>query len=457
MRAKRLVSSCFTPHVRATATRNHTQRFANEAKRLLRFHFSFDMFEGVKKVGDDYQWRLMTSELINFAHIRASNILSGEIFYRPVSDIDGFINAITPVFSPSVVMQIRYNLDSFDTIAGFECTEVFLGQQTICDWVFHIIAEYLKPLRAFDQVSAPREGHLVSFTSSNLLTWPPQTVPQLGGPSDMFNFPTDRTVQQVVIRGRTVLEAWTTNATTRQLSMMKKDKQRLRHDPENLDSIWTPRQAGGNPVYHGSIIRNKKWPQRFNETPFSALQPRINSNQMVTDAFPVIFTAFSPLRCFLWAAFDSMLPYLTPSAQDILHTQDTWVNGGRTYKGVVLFKFHSTQPAPAVLTHYVIPEGKEGQWGSRSLSDNNKGISHQNVWGHYRDIHGQSGDAFPDLVHGLEYGNQLNGLSPFRTNMWRTIWRATAASDHLNAQHAATYAISFELGSSTAPPLPSTR
>lgn len=261
-------------------------------------------------------------------------------------------------------------------------------------------------------------------------------------------------MQQVILRGRTVLEAWTTTPTTRQLSMMKKDQDRLHHDPENLNPAWTPRQAGSSPVYHGSIVSNPHWALQFTNNPFDALDARISPNQMVTDAFGVIFTTFSPLRAFLWAAFHSVMPRVTSDAADILQTQNTWISGGKSYRGVVLFKFNSIQPAPVELTSYVIPEGKEAEWGNRSLLSVGISINKQRAWGHYRDIHGQSGDNFPDVVHGLEYGQQLTGLTPFHTNMWRTIWRDGTASSHLTSQHAATYAISFERGRSVVPLLP---
>ncbi|EFQ26973.1 uncharacterized protein GLRG_02144 [Colletotrichum graminicola M1.001] len=430
-----------------------TQRYASEGIRLLYLHFSPKMFEKVKRTADDYKWTMMPMELIDMVHRHAFEE-SRDVFDKPVFSIDDFISAITPIFRPSVLTKIRSNLASFDAVAGVECTEVFLGQQTICDWIMHIIAEFLKPLHALEpgQFTSASRGTSSSATTSESLKKDPLNITQLDGPSDMFDVPTDRTVQQVILRGRTVLEAWANNETTRQLSMMRKGQERLRHDPENLDPTWSPRHAGSNPVYHGSVIRDEEWPRRFNETPFDALSPRTNSNQMVTDAFSVIFTAFSPLRAFLWAAFQNGLPRMAPDTQDILNTHNTWVSGGRTYQGAVLFKFHSTQPSPAGLTHYVIPEGKENDWGTKSLHGNYKAINERRVWDYYRTIHGQSGDVFPDLVHGLEYGHQLTALTPFRTNMWRTIWRAGAASNHLNAQHAATYAISFEIGCPAEPP-----
>ncbi|KAK2000548.1 hypothetical protein LX36DRAFT_709248 [Colletotrichum falcatum] len=450
-----------------------TQRYAREAIRLIDFHFSPEMANNLKRTGNDFEWNLFPAELVDFVGKDAWRILPNDVFYGPVTGIDHFISSIIPIFHPTVLIQIRSNLASFDAIAGVECTDAFLGQRAICDWIKHIATEFLKLLQALHpyeialasretssssaSAETPEKGSSSFATTTATPEKHHSTVAQLDGTSDMFDVPTDRTVQQVILRGRTVLEGWTANETTRQLSMMKKGQERLRHDPENLDSTWTPRQAGANPVYHGSTIIDKEWPQYFNAATFEALEPRTNSNQMVNDAFAVIYTAFSPLRAFLWAAFQGKFPCMSHSAQDVLRTHETWVSGGRTYHGVVLFKFNAKKPAPAGLTHYVIPEGEEGKWGLRSLRGNNKNINKKRVWNYYRDIHGQSGDVFPDVVHGLEYDQQLNALRPFHTNMWRTIWRADAASDYLNTQHAATYAISFEFDSPVEAPSGATK
>ncbi|GJC93063.1 hypothetical protein ColKHC_01889 [Colletotrichum higginsianum] len=197
----------------------------------------------VEKTANDYEWDASQISISQVAHRHASEILPGDVFRRSASSIEDFICGIKPIFCSSITQQIRLNLDNFDAVAGIECTEAFLGKKTIGDWLLHIITEFLKPL--------------------------------------------------------TVSLTWTTTPTTRQLSMMKEDQKRLHHDPENLNPAWTPRQAGSSPVYHGSIVSNPHWALQFTNNPFDALDARTNANQMVTDAFGVIFTTFSPLRAFL--------------------------------------------------------------------------------------------------------------------------------------------------------------
>ncbi|KAK1675766.1 hypothetical protein BDP55DRAFT_149788 [Colletotrichum godetiae] len=111
----------------------------------------------------------------------------------------------------------------------------------------------------------------------------------------------------------------------------------------------------------------------------------------------VVSTTFSPLRAYLSAAFN---PYL------------------QKYSGVVLFQFNTMQPAPPGPTHYNIEEGKEEAWGARSLRDINC-APEEVPWGRFREIHGQEGSVWPDVVHVLEYGDQLRQLTQPGTNMWR--------------------------------------
>ncbi|TIC99040.1 hypothetical protein CH35J_006390 [Colletotrichum higginsianum] len=252
----------------------------------------------VEKIANDYEWDASQISISQVAHRHASEILPGDVFRRSASSIEDFICGIKPIFCSSITQQIRLNLDNFDAVAGIECTEAFLGKKTIGDWLLHIITEFLKPLTVSLSASSFSKSSSPAVAVTN-----PNKAPLANAPvediSDKFNVPIDRTVQQVILRGRTVLEAWTTTPTTRQLSMMKEDQKRLHHDPENLNPAWTPRQAGSSPVYHGSIVSNPHWALQFTNNPFDALDARTNANQMVTDAFGVIFTTFSPLRAFL--------------------------------------------------------------------------------------------------------------------------------------------------------------
>jgi hypothetical protein len=266
------------------------------------------------------------------------------------------------------------------------------------------------------------------------------------------------TIQQINLEGLTVVDGWTAHNTTRQLSGLRAGQQ-LRHDPMTLDSTWSPAQPGSNFVYHGtaSQYQASMWPDQFEERPFNALAARQNINQLAPkDAGPVVFTSFSPLRAFLWAAFTTHLPANIPYREDLFHMQKPWMARGRSYQGVVVFQFRSPQPAPQGLSYYIIPRGLETRWGQKSTQTGRGDVRPGNVWQYYREIHGQDGTSWPDLVHGLEYGSQRTLLAPFHTNMWRTAHKYGPAVDQLNAGHRGTYAISFRQSdrSSTQPAAP---
>ncbi|WQF79219.1 hypothetical protein CDEST_04233 [Colletotrichum destructivum] len=222
----------------------------NEVLRLLYFDFSSEMVGRVKKTANDYEWDASQISISQVAHRHASEILPGDIFRRLTSSIEDFICGIKPIFCSCITQQIRLNLANFDAVAGIECTEVFLGKKAIGNWLLHIITEFLKPLTvslsasSFSKYSSPaiavtnpNKAPLVSFSLSSLLSPQPREGP-------------------IILRDRIVLETWTTTPTTRQLSRMKKDQERLHHDLENLKLAWTPRHAGSSPVYYGSIVNN---------------------------------------------------------------------------------------------------------------------------------------------------------------------------------------------------------
>jgi len=63
----------------------------------------------------------------------------------------------------------------------------------------------------------------------------------------------------------------------------------------------------------------------------------------------------------------------------------------------------------------------------------------------FRNIHHESSNQWPDVIHGLEIQSSRTMLQPFIRNLWRTVWCSQAAKRELNSRHLRTYAISFEL------------
>ncbi|KAF6820621.1 hypothetical protein CPLU01_12710 [Colletotrichum plurivorum] len=220
--------------------------------------------------------------------------------------------------------------------------------------------------------------------------------------------------------------------------------------------------AGNHFVYHGTSAHYNliEWPRYFTPTPFQALAAFTTANQIGLRFVPGLFTAFSPLRAFIWAVFKermacmtpSVTPSMTPSMAHLRRIQRSWFCNGAFYRGVVLFQFHCTQPSG--LTSCTIPAGKEKAWGDISQGPAAHCTPQSAAWKQFNAIHGKSRGKWPDVIHGLKYGPQLDHSGTSRTNMWRSMWKGEEGVYHLNSQHAATFAVNFELVGPNVPQQP---
>lgn len=358
----------------------------------------------------------------------AQDMIPPSVLNRAPTSPRDLVTQFSTILSPDAISAITENLSSFDSIAGIQCSEAFIAERSIGAWLQFIIESVF--------VNNAQQPVVGQFDGTD--------------DRDMFGTPESNSgngaIQQIDLVGRTLLDGWTAHNTTRQLSGLRAGQQ-LSHDPMMLNATWTPAQPGSNFVYHGTAshyYRADRWPDQFEETPFNALSARQNINQLAPeDAGPVVFTTVSPLRAFLWAAFTSHLPANIPDRAVLSHMQKPWTARGRSYRGIVVFQFTSRQPAPQGLSCYVIRSGLETRWGQKSIQSGRGDIPRGHAWQSYREIHGQDGMAWPDLVHGLEYGSQRTQLTASHTNMWRTAHKDGPALDQLNAGHRGTYAISF--------------
>ncbi|KAF6811527.1 hypothetical protein CSOJ01_05660 [Colletotrichum sojae] len=340
------------------------------------------------------------------------------------------MRVITTHFSPAIVTWANENFSDYDEY-DTSVSQLVLGQ-------------------AIDLIPASIRGRVPTsvddfnwaigpiFNANTTL----HVVPQMDGSSSMFHVPGHKTVQQVTLTGTTILDAWVANPVTAKLSCLKNGP--LRHDSANLSQIWTPNTAGNNFVYHGTAAQygNNGWADQLTQTPFDAIGAYTNPSQMAPEIVPGVFTAMSPLRAYLWAAFKDRIPRMEPSPEQLGRLQQSWICGRDTYRGLVLFQFYGTQPAPSGLTHYTIPIGTEKAWGDLSQGAALKsGLT--TAWGRFTGFHGQGDGVWPDVTHGLEYEPQRSYLGPFHTNMWRTMRKGEQATEHLKSQHAATFAIEF--------------
>ncbi|KAJ5012689.1 hypothetical protein K4K57_003943 [Colletotrichum sp. SAR 10_99] len=445
-------------------------RTRDDQHRLLRTYFSPGVVANVEKGTTRNESRGAFLRLVRYHAVRA---MSYNVTTMPAANIRSFNLAIRPVFHATISARIAANLTGFDSIAGIGCADDFISWRTVGHWVECFTETFLASTPTqFTQSSVSSDPSAYGQSSSaatSVGTSPKHGrygVGQLDGAGDdsrrqqipttsLLDIPSSP-VEQVTLRGPTLLQAWLDNPVTRRLSQKGPGSGALAHDPMNLDSRWTPATAGHNYVYHGTSCTTDSFTSKFNNRPFNALEARQNTNQMSIPVIGVIFTAFSPLRSFLWGAFQGAADAMAPSAASFGHADEVWSCGGRRFKGVPLFQFSAQQPAPSNLSYHIIPEDQAEEWGEDSLKlasqKNDKSIPLTKLWPQYTKFHGQKGDReWPDIVHGVEYGKQKDALQPFRTNMWRTIWKEGPAVNHLNANHRATFAITVELVPGTKP------
>ena len=246
-------------------------------------------------------------------------------------------------------------------------------------------------------------------------------------------------LKQVTLVGPNLYEAWNRLSFTRNL--------------ENTclqPSTWTPSQPGGLYVYHGTVAHfdHAHFISAIANRPFNALVGKSNRNQITQgkDSIPVVWTAFSPFRAFLWAVFlaDVIGDIPGPTAQSRLTS--VWQCGNKTYEGVIVFQFSSTQPSPPGCSSYTIPIGQEEQWstiahaGNRLLPNNEPT---KNLWAKFATIHNQAGGSgWPDLVHGLELRSSREILRRFTRQFWRTVWFGQGIQS-LNSSHSQSLAIRY--------------
>ncbi|KAF6811532.1 hypothetical protein CSOJ01_05665 [Colletotrichum sojae] len=355
---------------------------------VIETHFSPALVEWARNTAQWDQSECSTARFV-YKNVLNLELVTTDVHVRTPESIEDLVSAISPVFNASTTARIAANLKGFDAIAGIECSKGFIAQKFIWDWICHIIEQLYAGTETVDD--SPELASLV---------------------------PTKTGYQST--EGR-------------------------RSSPSAENQTGPPETAGSHFVYHGTSAHYNPihWPRYFTGTPFDVLGAFTTANQMGLRAVPGLFTAFSPLRALLWAAFKGHVPCMTPSVTQLGHMQQPWFCNGAFYRGVVLFQFHCTQPS--VLTSYTIPAGKEKAWGGISQGPAAHCTSLNAAWEQFNAIHGEGRGKWPDVIHGLEYGPELDRSDTTRINLWRTMWTGYDGPIQLNSQHAATFAVYFEL------------
>ncbi|KAF4879699.1 hypothetical protein CGCSCA1_v001204 [Colletotrichum siamense] len=435
-----------SPEQRMGATGEFTRR------RRIQLHFLELYFSPamVARIGPHFQhfaeYQLSLSRYVRY---RCKDMLPREFWNLPAHSPSRLTKArlllvISLVFHPDVSAQIASNIEEFDEIAGIECTDAFIGETKLRDWLKYLLDYTLSGLA----------GAGCPFLRYDKAAW--SSTDDEGNPKDLhpgpnpgfleFIRPID--IEQINLKGTNILEAWRSHPVTRSLSRLKDRQDELRHDPANLGQTWTPATPGTNCVYTST---NEHFLRETWHRPFLPLNREIEENQMTPRFVGGAITRFSPLREYLWTAFRTHMISLKPPVEELPHLRAPWTARDRKlYRGVLLTQYNSTQPAPAELSHYIVPEGQETAWGDLSL---NHWVGNAEAWDHYRQIHGQGHREWPQVVHVKAYPSPSPTTYQTHTNMWRTAWKDGFNSEHnrdqkaimyLSSQYKATFAISFE-------------
>ncbi|KAK2767274.1 hypothetical protein CKAH01_15317 [Colletotrichum kahawae] len=343
---------------------------------------------------------------------------------------------ISLVFHPHVSAQIASNIEEFDEIAGVECTEAFIGETNLRGWLKYLLDYTLSGLAA---AGRPFLRYNNKGNPEDLHTGPDPDCSRFCEPVD---------IEQINLKGTNILKAWKSHPATRCLSRLEDGQDELRHDPANLGPTWTPATPGTNCVYtstNGHLLL-ETW-----KRPFRPLFREIEENQTTPRLVDGAIVRFSPLREYLWTAFRTHMISLKPPVKELPHLRAPWtVRDRKLYRGVLLTQYNSIQPAPAELSHYMVPEGQEIAWGDLSL---NRWVGSAEAWDHYNQIHGQGHREWPHVVHVKACPSPSSTAYQTLTNMWRTAWKddydAERRTDHkaiqyLQSQHKASFAVSFE-------------
>jgi len=359
------------------------------------------------------------------------------------TSVHDFLRTISPEFNHSYLKGFEANCDRFDHIIGgsnyhnstssssshqvptLNLSDIFMCDLSFGSWIAKI--RLAIALHCFETV-AP--GGKLAQRLMPQYDGPPDTPPpsiQAGVLDDGGTF------KQVILVSPNLYEAWNRLSFTRNL--------------ENTcpqSSTWTLSQPGGLYVYHRTAVHldHADFILALANRPFNGLMGNSQRNQITQgkESIPVVWTVFSPFRAFLWAEFvaDVIEDIPGPKAQSRLTS--VWQCGNKTYEGVIVLQFSSTQSSPPGCSSYTIPIGQEEQWSAIAAAGSGLASNEptKNFWAKFATIHNQAGGSeWPDLVHGLELRS-----SRFTKQFWRTVWFGQGIQS-LNSRHSQSLAIRY--------------
>ncbi|KAL1905081.1 hypothetical protein Sste5344_009130 [Sporothrix stenoceras] len=355
-------------------------------------------------------------------------------------------------YSTSFLAHLSDSAFKFDMVSGEtegSLSDVFFATETPKTWAQHIACAMAAAAeQAADAEIAPRPGHSSIVVPPSTSTSIP-AASQAGNSSSattatMLNPPSLSTcpIIDIDLIGPTIKAAWRANPVTRAME----DKAVA---PVLQDHNWSPTDAS-LPVYHGTTAPAVNTERAYahnniaaritlsNVTP-SVLLPMVTPNQMAPAyrALAVIYTGFSPFRCFLWAVFHADVIANIPTDNSAINNMSSRWDcphpPQHQHRGIRLLKFCPQASAMNTLPTFVLPDGAQDGWIRRvreigdqnqydPLSIDNEGPT-EDMWQLFRDFHGQpAGTPWPSILHYHEGELQSRILKYFTKQLWRTVW-----------------------------------
>lgn len=388
----------------------------------------------------------------------------------PSSVLD-FVRATEDIFSAQLHETLIDRAIAFNEVsglqkAGYAVSDIFIREYSTLKWMAlitnfvaahceEVVAVQKNATGAAPDVPTPRPG--TSTTAAQQTTTGAAPVrpgaSTVAAGSSTTTTPSSCPIVQIELEGSTILEAWMGNSRMQELE---------REASERVES-FDPSRGSCLPVYHGTPFPPAAYNLHLPSHRQSNLHGSVSRNQVApaSECLPVLWTGFSPLRCFLWAVFRAdVIPngVIHHIPEPLAKTWKCEEHGG--HKGVGLLKFYPLQPAPPGLSWYIIPRGQEPAWTERCQAWTEPDalfvdppITRETVWDFFRDFHGGNPATWPHVLHCREFGDQRRLLSDFTQQLWRTVW-AGEGIQRLNESHEITFAISFMPTAPTETPNP---
>ncbi|KAK3358731.1 hypothetical protein B0T25DRAFT_531028 [Lasiosphaeria hispida] len=386
------------------------------------------------------------------------------------TSMDEFLAVADAVFSEGHLNNLALQANKFDAVSGFSAlSDCFMSSRPATDSIKDIIWAIAAHAAAqsAEEIIGPNQSSASSGTNDTPGQQQPPPLPETAQPAPDQQSSSGRLltedeegnmpcrIQQISLEGPTIAEAWRANATTNDMENLAV-RVELNTDPSSM-----PFRA--LPVYHGTdwIIEDSE--RAIHDPRNGILRPTVNHNQVAPDrwALAVVWTGFSPLRCFLWAAFKAEVLHQIPTGTVKAKLQHSWncltsASGSgsppspHTHTGVTLFKFRPSLPSAFGQTYYVMPKGREAEWEricrthNEVRSDGEASTLVKRLWDHFTPIHGGTLQTWPHALHCHEFGDQLTMLRWYSRQLWKTVWFGQGVNT-LNESHEATFAISFKL------------